>query len=220
MKLSDADMARCRQAGRARDAQKTSYPTSRQLRSGGTHTAGLVGELVYGRLIGQEPDWELVAQGRRGADFGTTNVKCSTRPALLVSPENLAKDIAAGVETYALVQWHEHDQTADYRGWANATEVAAAPINQSLPMPAHEIPADRLHPGTPRSGERDLPCTLCGKVVTVVGADWIDPDLYECQACRRNHEHPRQRTLADPSADSVREEWHGRYDPWMARIPF
>lgn len=147
--ISDADMERCRQAGRARDEQKRGYASSRQLRGATTTTAGMVGELIYGRIIGQEPDWELLTGGRRGPDFGTTNVKCSSRPRLLVSPANLAKDIASGVETYALVIWHEHDQTAAYLGWATTAEVAAASVDQGLPMPAHAIHASQLHDGTP-----------------------------------------------------------------------
>jgi hypothetical protein len=63
--------------------------------------------------------------------------------------------------------------------------------------------------------ERDLACTICGCIIHVVGGEWIDPDLYQCQPCRRG-EHPLQASFLP-----VREEWHaGNYDPRMARIPY
>jgi hypothetical protein len=65
------------------------------------------------------------------------------------------------------------------------------------------------------SEERDLACTRCGRLVHIIGGDWIDPDLYECQPCKRG-EGPVQTSLLPE-----REEWHAtEYDPTMSRIPF
>lgn len=63
--------------------------------------------------------------------------------------------------------------------------------------------------------ERDIACTRCGSIVHVIGGDWIDPDLYQCEPCRRG-EDPLQASFLPG-----REEFHGsRYDPTMSRIPY
>ncbi len=146
--LAADDLAKCRREAGRREAQKGGYASTRGWAEGGsTHLPGLVGELVYGRIIGQEPDWTLRAAGDSGSDFKKVDVKCSTfyhDPDLKI-PEGDLADIK--VPFLALVAWNREAGTAAYCGWATLEEMQAAELKNYGYGPSYFINWRALHEG-------------------------------------------------------------------------
>lgn len=149
--ISASDMQKIRTEAARREQQKRGYASTRGWASGGnTHLPGLVGELVFGRVIGKEPDWELRAAGDDGTDFDGVDVKCSTflpDPDLKMPQGDLRKKKRSPF--YALVVWNQEAGTAAYAGWATRAEVEAAPVKDYGYGPTVALNWRVLHAGVP-----------------------------------------------------------------------
>jgi len=142
--LTPADLKRCELEAQIRDAGR---PNPKPM-TNNPHLKGIIGELVYGRIIGEEPKWGRLAGGDGGEDFsGGINVRARQLrgifpPRLYVTENDLRAHPSTRV--YVLVAVDMDNMEAAPLGWATRAEVEAAPIEENTGWPAHYIPGHKL----------------------------------------------------------------------------
>jgi hypothetical protein len=145
--LSDADFKRATLHREILSAQRSGRPNAAPMRDDHLEdSVGYLGELVYGRTIGAEPH-DPIPGGDGGEDYPGVNVRTRvlrgnypprlyvTHRTIELHPETLA---------YVLVAIDLDNREAAVLGWATREDVAAAPIDGEIKMPAHAIKAHHL----------------------------------------------------------------------------
>lgn len=95
-----------------RDQQKHDYASSRYWNPE-SHFHGLLGEWAYGIMIGEQPNYELIAKGDDGYDFGNVDVKTSTHP-----DPDLKVTASNPFTLYVLMHLIVSGRQVIYKGWA------------------------------------------------------------------------------------------------------
>src|SRR5665213_993633 len=114
-----------RRCAEERYKQKNDFKSTRNWNKD-PHFVGLLSEHVYGKMIGQEPNLDLLIQGDSGFDFPGVDVKGCTYvndPYLKWIPS--APLVA---DTYVLVVIDLNKRRGMVKGYATRAEVAAAPL--------------------------------------------------------------------------------------------
>lgn len=142
----------CRRAADARHRQKRTYESSRYWH-GDSHYVGLLGEWVFAQETSLPVNWELIATGDGGVDFGSVDVKAST----FVSDPHLKHPASAKRWPTYLALVVVEEARGRYLGYATAEELRLAPtrVYQRGAGAQHHLPAHALHrslpPGVTRS---------------------------------------------------------------------
>lgn len=124
--------------GELRSRQKLNFSSTRNARDG-THELGMIGEALFGDLIGQSVNRALLVNGDGKVDFVVGGVRFDVkttsyydRPWLRVTPDDL-KSVGA----FALVAVDEKKRMARYCGYATSAMVLAGVFGQmNSKMPA------------------------------------------------------------------------------------
>lgn len=143
------EAARLRAVADARDRQKNGFASSRYWNAD-SHYIGLLGEWIYGRKVGLEPNLELLIEGDGGYDFGGVDVKTST----FLDAPHLKHPVGATrwPAAFALVSVDVENLRGRYEGYATASELRASPTREYRPgFPQHHLFVSDLHRGLPQS---------------------------------------------------------------------